>query len=113
MTLVNPLLGLMALLLFTLPIFIYQAPLLALIFVIFITVSLFAGYKHYRTITYSFALAFLSISYLGSAFVIPGFLIAILVLGFKRGADLGNRRDSDGCDDIRSHKSPSIRPDSI
>ena len=86
LTYVAPLLGLMALLLLTLPMLIYQAPLLAWVITIIISLSLFLGYKHSRSIVYAYALAALSLSYLGVYAVIPGFVIANLVLGFKRSA---------------------------
>ena len=88
LTIVHPLLGLMSLLLSALPMLLYQVPLLVWIFTIIVSISLILGYKYYRTITYAYALVFLSLSYLGYLFIIPGFVIAVLVLGFKRGAAL-------------------------
>ncbi len=89
LTYLAPLLGLMALLLFTLPMLIYQAPLVAWIVTVLISASLFLGYKHYRSISYAYALAALPLSYLGLIFEIPAFIFAILVLGFKRSAIVG------------------------
>jgi len=88
LTIIHPLLGLISLLLSALPMLLYQVPLLVWIFTIIVSISLILGYKYYRTITYAYALVFLSLSYLGLLFVIPGFIIAVLVLGFKRGAAL-------------------------
>jgi transitional endoplasmic reticulum ATPase len=88
-TFLAPLLGLIALLLLTLPMIIYQAPLLAWLVTIIISASLFLGYKHYRSISYAYALAALPLSYLGLLLEVPGFIFAVLVLGFKRGAILG------------------------
>lgn len=88
LTIVHPLLGLMSLLLSALPMLLYQVPLLVWIFTIIVSISLIMGYKYYRTITYVYALVFLSLSYMGYLFVIPGFIIAVLVLGFKRGSVL-------------------------
>jgi transitional endoplasmic reticulum ATPase len=88
LTIVHPLLGLISLLLSALPMLLYQVPLLVWIFTIIVSISLILGYKYYRAITYAYALVFLSLSYLGFLFVIPGFIIAVLVLGFKRGAAL-------------------------
>ena len=88
LTIIHPLLGLISLLLSALPMLLYQVPLLVWIFTIVVSISLILGYKYYRTITYAYALVFLSLSYLGYLFVIPGFVIAVLVLGFKRGAAL-------------------------
>ncbi len=88
-TYIAPLLGLMALLLLTLPMLIYQAPLLAWLITIFISASLFLGYKHYRSISYAYALVALPLTPLGLLFEVPGFIIAVLTLGFRRGAIIG------------------------
>ena len=88
LTIIHPLLGLMSLLLSALPMLLYQVPLLVWIFTIIVSISLMLGYKYYRTITYAYALVFLSLSPLGNLLVIPGFVIAALVLGFKRAAAL-------------------------
>jgi transitional endoplasmic reticulum ATPase len=89
LTFLTPLLGLIALLLLTLPMIVYQAPLLAWLVTIIISVSLFLGYKHYRSISYAYALAALPLSYLGLLLEVPAFILAVLVLGFKRGAIIG------------------------
>ena len=89
LTYLVPLVGLMALLLLTLPMIIYQAPLLAWLVTLLISASLFLGYKHYRSIAYAYALASLPLSYMGLLLEVPGFILAVLVLGFKRGAVIG------------------------
>lgn len=89
LTFLIPLMGLMALLLLTLPMLIYQAPLLAWIVTIVISASLFLGYKHYRSIAYAYALIALPLSYLGLWLEIPGLILSVLVLGFKRSALMG------------------------
>ena len=66
----------------------YQVPLLVWIFTIIISISLILGYKYYRTITFAYSLVFLSLLPIGILLVIPGFIVAVLVLGFKRGAAL-------------------------
>lgn len=83
-TMVSPLSGLMAMLFETLPMFIYQAPLLAWILTLFVSVSLFVGYKHYRTVTFIYALIMLPMSYLGYYLEVPAFIIGILFIGFRR-----------------------------
>ena len=83
-TLISPLGGLMAMLLETLLMCIYQAPLLAWILTIFISVSLFLGYKHYRTITFIYVLIMLPLSYLGLFMEIPAFIVGSFFLGFRR-----------------------------
>ena len=81
----HPLIGLMLLLFSTLPMLIYQAPLLAWIFTLLITISLIAGYRHYRTITLVYALFSLPFSPIGVILEIPTFVFGILFVGFKRG----------------------------
>ncbi|MEM4064252.1 MAG: AAA family ATPase [Candidatus Micrarchaeaceae archaeon] len=85
LTLLHPLIGLMGLLFGSLPIFIYQAPLLAWIFTLFMSVSLFLGYRHYRTITSIYLLMMLPLSYLGYFLEIPAFALSVLRIGLKRG----------------------------
>ena len=82
----HPLAGLMALLFISLPPLIFQAPLLALLYVLFLTFSLVFGYKHYRFITLAFALIALPFSFLGFFLEIPALVIGILYIGLKRGA---------------------------
>ncbi len=88
-TFLQPLLGLMALLLLALPMIIYQAPLLAWIATLAISASLFLGYKNYRTISYGVALSVLPLSYLGAYLELPALVFAVLTLGFKRSAGIG------------------------
>ncbi|MDE1834827.1 MAG: ATP-binding protein, partial [Candidatus Micrarchaeota archaeon] len=83
-TLYSPLLGLMALLFETLPMFIYQTPLLAWIMIIFMSFGLFIAHKHYRSITFVYALIVLPMSYLGAYLEIPAFILGILYIGFRR-----------------------------
>ena len=83
-TLISPLGGLMLMLFETLMMFIYQAPLLAWILTLFISVSLFLGYKHYRTITFIYVLMMLPLSYLGFLLEVPAFIIGSLFIGFRR-----------------------------
>lgn len=89
LTFAIPLLGLLVLLLLTLPMIIYQAPLLAWLVTMIISISLFLGYKHYRSIAYAYALAALPLSYLGLLLEVPGLILSVLVLGFKRSAIMG------------------------
>ena len=85
-----PLLGLMALLLLTLPELIYQAPLLAWFCMILISISLMFGYKNYRSITYAYALVALQLSPIGLILEIPALVLSSLVLGFRRSAIMGS-----------------------
>ncbi len=85
-SMLHPMAGLLAMFAETLPMLIYQTPLLAWMFTLFMSVSLFIGYKYYRTITFAYMLIMLPMSSLGAFLEIPAFLLSILVLGFKRGA---------------------------
>ncbi len=82
----HPLAGLMALLFLTLPMYLYQAPLLALLYIIALSVALIFGYRHYRTIIVAYTLLALPFSVLGYFLEIPVFVISILYIGTKRGA---------------------------
>ncbi|MCL5419422.1 MAG: AAA family ATPase [Candidatus Marsarchaeota archaeon] len=84
LTMLNPLLGLMVLLFSTLPMFIYQAPLLGWMSTILVSAALFLGYRHYRTITFIYVMAMLPLSVMGSFLEIPGFILGTLFIGFKR-----------------------------
>ena len=55
----------------TFSMFIYQAPLLAWILSLFVSVSLFLGYRHHRTITFIYALIMLPLSYWASSSRFP------------------------------------------
>ncbi len=81
----QPAIGLMLLLFETFPMFLYQAPLLAWLFTIFMSVALFLGYKHYRTITFIYAMLVLPFSVLGYVLEIPTFVLTILTVGLRRG----------------------------
>ncbi len=81
----HPLAGLICLLFLTFPMFVYQAPLLGWLYLIFLAAALYFGYKHSATITVSYALILLPFSYLGYILEIPVFVMGVLFLGFKRG----------------------------
>ncbi|MDE1861200.1 MAG: AAA family ATPase [Candidatus Micrarchaeota archaeon] len=83
-TLFYTLIGLMVLLFSTFLMFIYQAPLLAWLLGLFIGISLFFGYKHYRTITFIYSIMMLSLSGIGYILVLPAFVIGSLYVGFRR-----------------------------
>ncbi len=87
-TLRHPLLGLVVLMCMTMPAVIYQAPALAWAFFLVISASLMLGYMHFRTIGFAFLIIALAFSPLGLIFDIPAFLIAILVVGYRRGIAL-------------------------
>jgi len=86
LAMLHPLIGLMALLFFSYPPIIYQTPLLAWIFGLFVAASLFVGFVHYRTVTFLFTMVMLALSPLGLILELPLFVLSILVLGFKRSA---------------------------
>ncbi len=86
LTMVHPLIGLMSMLFETLPMFIYQAPLLGWVATMIVAIFLFFGYKHYRTITFVYAMAMFPLSILGSFVEIPAFILGVLFIGFRRAA---------------------------
>src|SRR5690242_7615214 len=86
LTLMQPLLGLMLLLFETFPMFVYQIPLVAWLFTIFMSFSFFLGYKHYRSIIFIYALLALPFSPYGFFLEIPVFVLTILTIGLRRGA---------------------------
>ncbi len=81
----HPFAGLMALLFLTFPMFVYQAPLLAWLYLFFVSAALYFGFKHSNTITVAYSLMVIPFSYLGLALEIPVFIMGILYLGLKRG----------------------------
>ncbi len=87
-TIRHPLLGLVVLMFVTMPAVIYQAPSLAWAFLLVISLCLILGYMHFRTIGFAFLIVALAFSPLGLVFDIPALLIAILVVGYKRGVAL-------------------------
>src|SRR5271155_2210415 len=80
----SPLLGLMLLLFETLPMFMFQAPLLAWLMIVLMSAALFIGHKHYRSITFVYTLIMLPLSFLGTFVEIPAFIIGSLFIGFRR-----------------------------
>ena len=84
-TLHHPLLGLVVLMCATMPAIAYQAPALAWAFLLIISICLVLGYMHFRTIGFAFLIVALAFSPLGLIFDIPALLIAVLVVGYKRG----------------------------
>ncbi len=87
-TLRHPLLGLVVLMCVTMPPVIYQAPALAWAFFLVISACLMLGYMHFRSLGFAFLIVALAFSPLGIIFVIPAFLISILVIGYRRGIAL-------------------------
>ncbi|MFP3278692.1 MAG: hypothetical protein RXP92_00005, partial [Candidatus Micrarchaeota archaeon] len=85
LTMIHPLIGMMALFFESLPMFIYQTPLLAWLFMLFMGVAFLFGFKHYRTITFIYVLSVLPFSSLGYFIEIPVFVLAIMIIGTKRG----------------------------
>lgn len=85
-TLLQPLIGLMVLLFSTFPMFVYQIPLIAWLFTLFMSLSFFLGYKHYRSIIFIFALLAVPFSPFGYLLEIPVFVLTVLTIGLRRGA---------------------------
>ncbi len=82
----HPFLGLILLMLVMLPVFIYQSPAMAWIFLFILSFSLIYGYLHYRTIIFMYILIASTFSVLGAIIAIPAAIFAILTIGFKRSA---------------------------
>ncbi|MEM3827549.1 MAG: AAA family ATPase, partial [Candidatus Micrarchaeaceae archaeon] len=80
----RPFLGLIVLAVFTLPMLVYQTPVLGWMFLFVISGMLIYGYMHHRTILFLYLLTALSFSYIGYILTIPFFVLAILVVGYKR-----------------------------
>ncbi|MDE1869022.1 MAG: AAA family ATPase [Candidatus Micrarchaeota archaeon] len=81
----HPFLGLCLLMALMFPIIMYQTPPLAWVFMLLVSASLIFGYKYYRTIAFAYVLVGLGFSPLGSILEIPVFVIAPLIIGYKRG----------------------------
>ncbi len=84
LTMIHPLVGLMALIFESLPMLVYQAPLLGWISMIFASIALILGYRHYRTITFIVVLIILPLSYVGAYLEIPAFIFGVLYIGLRR-----------------------------
>ena len=82
----QPFLGLLVLMVVTLPIFIYQMPALAWVFLFILSIALVYGYMHYRTMMLSYILIALAFSPAGYLLFIPFLILTPLVVGFKRAA---------------------------
>ena len=83
-TMLHPMVGLIFLLFETLPMFIYQAPLIAWLFTIMMSIAMVLGYKHYRILTFTYMLMALPLSFMGSLLEIPALILTVITVGFKR-----------------------------
>ncbi|MGI0100406.1 MAG: AAA family ATPase [Candidatus Micrarchaeaceae archaeon] len=87
-TLRHAFLGFVLLMLMIFPMLAFQAPALAYVFVIVMTMGLVFGYRHYRTLIFASILVPLALSPLGFIFSIPALIIGVLIVGYKRAAFL-------------------------
>lgn len=83
-TLFQPFLGLMVLIIINFPIFAYQTPVLAWAFLLLSTLILVYGYMHYRAMIFAYLLAALAFSPAGFLLEIPVFILGVLSVGNKR-----------------------------
>ena len=83
-TLRHAFLGFIVLMLMVFPMLAYQVTSLAYLFIFAMTLGLVFGYRHYRTLMFCTILVPLALSSLGYILAIPVFIIAILVVGYKR-----------------------------
>ncbi len=81
-------LGLIFMILLSLPMVMYQVPALAEIYVIVMSMAMIYGYMHHRTIAFLYILISLPFSVLGAVLSIPFFMLSILIVGHKRAAVL-------------------------
>jgi SpoVK/Ycf46/Vps4 family AAA+-type ATPase len=79
-----PFLGLIVLMVVIFPAIAYQVPALALFFLFVVAASLIAGYLYYRSLAFLYILVGLAFSPLGLLLEIPAFIMAVLVLDYKR-----------------------------
>lgn len=83
-TLKYPLIGIFLLLGAIFPIFMYQAPAVAWVFMLVMTLTLVFGYMHYRTLSFIYIMIGLAFSPLGYVLEIPALILSALVVGYKR-----------------------------
>ncbi len=83
-TVKKPFLGLIILIGLIAPMLIYQMPALAWLYFLIIAGSLIYGFRYYRTLFFMYALVALSFSAAGLIATVPLFIIAVLVIGYKR-----------------------------
>ena len=79
-------LGLIALTVFSFPMFIYQTPALSWLFIIAASISLIYGYMHHRTILFLYLMFSAAFSVIGLALSVPILVFAALLNGYKRAA---------------------------
>lgn len=84
----NGFLGLLCMILLSLPMVMYQTPALAEIYVIAMSMAMIYGYMHHRTIAFLYILVSLPFSVLGMLLTIPFFMLSILIVGHKRASVL-------------------------
>ncbi len=83
-TLKHAFLGFIVLMLMVFPMLAYQVTSLSYLLIFAMTLGLVFGYRHYRTLMFCTILVPLALSSLGYILAIPVFIIAILVVGYKR-----------------------------
>ena len=80
----KPFLGLIFLIFLIMPMLVYQMPALAWLYLLVMAGSLIYGYMYHRTLLFMYALVAFSFSPLGYIMTIPLFIVAVLVIGYKR-----------------------------
>jgi SpoVK/Ycf46/Vps4 family AAA+-type ATPase len=79
-------LGLIFMILLSLPMVMYQVPAITEIYVIAMSMAMIYGYMHHRTIAFLYILITLPFSILGAILAIPFFILSIIIVGHKRAA---------------------------
>ncbi|MEM0148466.1 MAG: AAA family ATPase [Candidatus Micrarchaeaceae archaeon] len=84
LSLYHPFIGTSAFAIAIIPPIMYQAPLIAVLYIFALVITFFFGYMHYRTILFMYTLIALSFSFFGYLFSLLFFALAIIVVGRKR-----------------------------
>ena len=85
-SLYHPLIGLVLFIVLIIPIFMYQAPPIGWMLLLFAAVAMLLGYMHYRMITFIYIIVGLAFSPLGLVLEIPALIFTLLIVGYKRAA---------------------------
>jgi SpoVK/Ycf46/Vps4 family AAA+-type ATPase len=83
-TLRKPFIGLIFMIILIMPMILYQMPALSWIYLMIMAASLIYGYMYYRTIFFIYAIISVAFSPSGYIFAIPLFMLAVLMVGYKR-----------------------------
>lgn len=83
-TVKKPFLGFLTLVTAIMPLLMYQFPALTWLYLMVLAGALLYGYKYHRTLLFLYVLIAFTFSPLGLALSIPTFIVAVLMVGYKR-----------------------------